>query len=132
MPSPRHNDLPEVHPVTGEPLSKSPAVVKRDPRGVYVTRDTEIGEPDTGANVVAKTPREPMSAAQIKQMRQDEKPVPIELTYKFEGTCPKCNTFVDTLHMDVARKFVVVAYCSKCRTNIVERVVRRLNAKAKK
>lgn len=45
-------------------------------------------------------------------------PKPIELTYKFEGTCPEhTSVTVDTLLLDVARQQFAIAYCPICKTN---------------
>ena len=132
MAQPKHNDIPDVHPVTGEPIAVK--VVKSNGAGAYTTRQTEIGEPDAGANVVEKLPsrNRPMSAQEIRAQKESDQPVPLTLEYVWKGTCPTCVNPVHTLQVNVAKKFVAIAYCSTCGINVAEKIVRRLNNEPKK
>ena len=40
---------------------------------------------------------------------------PIELRYKFEGQCPKCNKEIDTITVDLGESEQQIAYCTNCR-----------------
>ncbi len=128
MPKPSHQPAPSLHPVTGEPMAPVPPVkknvIKKDGSGAYVTRETK------------KKAKKPMSAAEIREEQASmDRAVakgrvvaatPLKLTYVWEGTCPTCNTPVKTLALDIARRYVAIAYCPQCGKNVTERIVRRL------
>ena len=117
--------LPEVHPVTGEPMEPLP-VIKRDGTGAYVTRassdapkkpDTfQLTEPPTYQPITPPTP----------------KTIPIKLIYKYEGQCPECRNEVTTLNTEISGKKVMVAYCTRCNQQLASRTVRRLEEKREK
>lgn len=60
---------------------------------------------------------------------EGEKPImkPIELHYKYKGSCPKCGRAVETLLFEIGSKetksFWAVAYCMNCREKKAERKV---------
>ena len=55
---------------------------------------------------------------------------PITLKYLFTGTCPTCNSEVETIPLDVdvnkQKQFVIVCWCSTCKKNIQQRMVTKL------
>lgn len=75
----------------------------------------------------------PMSAAQIREEKEKElaerKPEPIKLQYQWTGECPDCFTRLDSLTLEAGQKegnVVSVAFCTKCKKQIRERVVKKL------
>jgi hypothetical protein len=88
------------------------------------------------------TPEELMKIAEQKKQFQKEaskylnqpttppKPkesVPIELQYKFSGTCPTCNTEVVTLSFEIDNMLYCIAYCDKERKQIKSQRVIPIN-----
>lgn len=57
---------------------------------------------------------------------EEEKPKlkPIELNYKYSGSCPDCGREVDTLMFDIGEKdkkgLWAVAFCTDCRKKVKE------------
>jgi hypothetical protein len=61
-----------------------------------------------------------------KKVIKEEKPKPIELTYKYIGQCPECRGEVDTIMMEVGKSTRAIAYCVNCRKKLSEKKVKSL------
>ena len=48
---------------------------------------------------------------------------PLVLTYKWDGSCPACNTEVKTIEVDLGEKWVVVAFCIACNKKLKQQEV---------
>lgn len=73
---------------------------------------------------------DPLASSKAQVITQVKKEEPIVLKYVYNGTCPSCNTPVETIPLDVdvdkQKKFVVIAWCSSCKKNIQQRMVTKL------
>lgn len=51
---------------------------------------------------------------------------PIQLVYKFEGTCPTCHKEVDTIEFEGGVKYLLAAFCTNCKKTLQSRQVKKL------
>lgn len=78
-----------------------------------------------GQEIKAPPTSKSMSAQEIKQEKK-KKPNPPKLTYRWEGECPDCYTYLDSIDMDIGDKYVTVAFCAKCKKQVAYRPVKKL------
>lgn len=48
---------------------------------------------------------------------------PLVLTYRWDGSCPVCNTEVKTIDVDLGEEWVVVAFCIACNKKLKQQEV---------
>lgn len=87
-------------------------------------QNTGMGTP--GKTATGEEVKRSMSAKEIKEKRT---PKPIELTYQWAGECPDCFTPLESLLIQAGQekgKAVAVAFCSRCKKQVRERVVSKL------
>lgn len=62
---------------------------------------------------------------------QEIKPIPLELTYKWTGTCPQCHQEVETIILDIdinkKPRHFAVAYCNNCKKKLKSKQVEELS-----
>ena len=88
------------------------------------------GKPDNES----LTPPPEIKPAPVVPVKSTETPkttdTPIKLKYVYGGTCPSCGIEVETIPLEVDieknKKFVVIAWCSKEKRNIQQRMVTKL------
>src|SRR3990167_5891476 len=63
-----------------------------------------------------------ISVSQKAQVKEERKPVKIELKYKYEGDCPVCKLPLDTIIVKLTTDDIIkaIAYCPSCRTQYEE------------
>lgn len=66
-------------------------------------------------------------ALEALREKSKPKPQPINLEYKFTGTCPNCGIEVETLQVNIAEDLVVIAYCNKDKQQLQYNKVSPLN-----
>ena len=96
-----------------------------------------INNSDHLVPVEKETIKNPSSPPESRKTPQEEMPkiepikqVPIELGYKYTGTCPQCHGDIETLMIDIEvskkQKQFAIAFCNNCKKKLKSREVVKL------
>jgi len=83
----------------------------------------------TGEPNVQKPVEKPKITEELPELAKPQ-PQPIQLTYKYIGTCSFCKGEVETIELDVGVKIkehVCLAWCNNCKKKLSQRKVVKLS-----
>lgn len=118
---------------TSKALAKDKAIKQNVPRSVPIGKDIpptdefmEVAKqidlkPPIVRSEVSTSPPVHSSGTQQQEVK------PLELKYKWEGDCPKCNGEITTLEVPIEDNLIAIAYCIRDRKQVEYKKVIPLN-----
>lgn len=78
-----------------------------------------------GKEIITEPTEASMSAQEIKKEKK-KKAVPPKLTYQWKGECPTCYSYLETIDMEIDKKYIVVAFCATCKKEVTYKAVEKI------